>query len=42
MKGIRHENKICRSSQLRNVVSVTRDKLAVSYSIFQKAVPRDF
>jgi hypothetical protein len=30
MKGIRHENKVCRSSQLRNVVSITRNKLTTS------------
>src|SRR5262245_12413367 len=42
MKGIRHENEVCRSSQLRNVVSITRDKLTVNYSAFHEPMPRNF
>ena len=36
MKAIRHENKVCRSSQLGNLVGVTRDELAIVYTTFHE------
>src|SRR5262249_25716846 len=42
MEGIRQKNKIGRSSQLRDVIGVTRDELAIVYIAFKKAMFRHF
>src|SRR5262245_50929580 len=42
MKRICHKNKIRGSSQFGNVVSVTRDKVAISSPALDETVPRNF
>jgi len=41
MKGIRHENKICRSGQFGNLVGVTRDELTIVHTAFHEAMLRN-